>query len=129
MHSMLIVPVTSGKENVGCGNGGFKDIFPFQKCWNIWRQKCMYVYLSISQVKNHLTIHRQKDEFRQWDTIYYVKWIYYSYIYHHSLVAQLVGDLTAKGETCIWSLGTEDPLEEGTATHSSILAWRIPWTV
>jgi hypothetical protein len=27
-----------------------------------------------------------------------------------------------------WSLGLEDPLEEGTATHSSILAWRIPWT-
>ena len=28
----------------------------------------------------------------------------------------------------VWSLGQEDPLEEGTATHSSILAWRIPWT-
>ena len=28
----------------------------------------------------------------------------------------------------IWSLGHEDPLEEGTATHSSILPWRIPWT-
>ena len=31
-------------------------------------------------------------------------------------------------ETQIWSLGWEDPLEEGMATHSSILAWRIPWT-
>ena len=31
-------------------------------------------------------------------------------------------------ETWFWSLGREDPLEEGTATHSSILAWRIPWT-
>ena len=29
---------------------------------------------------------------------------------------------------CVQSLGLEDPLEEGTATHSSILAWRIPWT-
>ena len=28
----------------------------------------------------------------------------------------------------VWSLGWEDPLEEGMATHSSILAWRIPWT-
>ena len=31
-------------------------------------------------------------------------------------------------EIQVWSLGQEDPLEEGTATHSSILAWRIPWT-
>ena len=31
-------------------------------------------------------------------------------------------------ETWVWSLGWEDPLEKGTATHSSILAWRIPWT-
>ena len=32
-------------------------------------------------------------------------------------------------ETWVWSLGWEDPLEKGVATHSSILAWRIPWTV
>ena len=31
-------------------------------------------------------------------------------------------------ETWVWSLGWEDPLEKGTITHSSILAWRIPWT-
>ena len=31
-------------------------------------------------------------------------------------------------ETQVWLLGQEDPMEEGTATHSSILAWRIPWT-
>ena len=31
-------------------------------------------------------------------------------------------------ETRVWSLGREDPVEEGKATHSSILAWRIPWT-
>ena len=35
----------------------------------------------------------------------------------------------AKQETLVWSLGQEDPLEKGKATHSSILAWRIPWTV
>ena len=32
-------------------------------------------------------------------------------------------------ETWVWSPGWEDPLEKGMATHSSILAWRIPWTV
>ena len=46
-----------------------------------------------------------------------------------SLVAQLVKNLPAVQETWVWSLGWEDPLEKGMATHSSILAWRIPWTV
>ena len=46
-----------------------------------------------------------------------------------SLVAQLVKNLSAVWETWVQSLGWEDPLEKGPATHSSILAWRIPWTV
>ena len=45
-----------------------------------------------------------------------------------SLVAQTVKTSLAMGETCVQSLGGEDPLERGTATYSSILAWRIPWT-
>ena len=45
-----------------------------------------------------------------------------------SLVAQLVKNLPAKWETWVWSLGWEDPLEKGKATHSSTLAWRSPWT-
>ena len=46
-----------------------------------------------------------------------------------SLVAQLVKNLPAMQETWVRSLGWEDPLEKGKATHSSILAWRIPWTL
>ena len=46
-----------------------------------------------------------------------------------SLVAQLVKNLPAMKETWVWSLGWEDPLEKQKATHSSILAWRIPGTV
>ena len=45
-----------------------------------------------------------------------------------SLVAQMVKTLPAMQETWVRSLGQEDPLEKGMATHSSILAWRIPWT-
>ena len=45
-----------------------------------------------------------------------------------SLVAQTVKNLPAMLETGVPSLGQEDLLEEGMATHSSILAWRIPWT-
>ena len=43
-----------------------------------------------------------------------------------SLVAQMVKNLSAMQETLVRSLGFEDSLEEGMATHSSILAWRIP---
>ena len=45
-----------------------------------------------------------------------------------SLVAQTVKNLPAMWETQVLSLGQEDSLEKGMATHSSILAWRIPWT-
>ena len=45
------------------------------------------------------------------------------------LVTQLVKDLPTMRETWVPSLGWKAPLEKGTATHSSILAWRIPWTI
>ena len=45
-----------------------------------------------------------------------------------TLVAQMVKNPPAMQETWVQSLGWEDPLEKGMATHSSILAWRIPWT-
>ena len=53
--------------------------------------------------------------------------IYIRYIWA-SLVAQLVKNPPSLQETQIQSLGGEDHLEKETATHSSILAWRIPWT-
>ena len=46
-----------------------------------------------------------------------------------SLVAQLVKNLPTMWEPWVRSLGWEDPLEKRGATHSSVLAWRIPWTV
>ena len=46
-----------------------------------------------------------------------------------SLVAQLVKNLSAKRETWARSLGWEDYLEKRKVTHSSILAWRIPWAL
>ena len=51
--------------------------------------------------------------------------------YHNpaSLVAELVKNLFVMWETWVQSLDCEDPLEKGKATHSSILAWRIPWTI
>ena len=46
-----------------------------------------------------------------------------------SLIAQLVKNPPAMQETLVQFLGREDPLKKGKTTHSSILAWRIPWTV
>ena len=51
------------------------------------------------------------------------------YKYRASLVAQQVKNLPKMRETWVRSLCWEDPLEKGKATHSSILAWRIPWAV
>ena len=45
-----------------------------------------------------------------------------------SLVAQIVKNMPAMWKTWVRSLDWKDPLEEGMETHSSILAWRIPWT-
>ena len=58
-----------------------------------------------------------------------LRFLFFQYYKWASLVAQLVKNPPAMQETWIRSLGWEDPLEKGKATHSSILAWRIPCTV
>ena len=54
--------------------------------------------------------------------------ILFGYTDNASLVAQMVKYLPITRETLVWSLGREDPLEKEMATHSSTLAWKIPWT-
>ena len=60
---------------------------------------------------------------QEWDAIYEA-----FHSFRASLVVQIVKNLPAVQETWVQSLGQEDPLEKGMATHSSIFAWRIPWT-
>ena len=55
-------------------------------------------------------------------------WIVLLWTLWASLVPRMVKNLLAMRETWVQSLGQEDPLEKGMATHSSIFAWRIPWT-
>ena len=70
----------------------------------------------------------------------YPQWGYFSNKWHWNpiwflgsdfggayLVTQMVKEPPVMRETWVWSLGREDPLEEGMATHFSIVAWRIPW--
>ena len=52
----------------------------------------------------------------------------YNLVHKGLPVAQTVKNLLAMQETWVRALGQEDPLEKGMDTHSSILAWRIPWT-
>ena len=52
----------------------------------------------------------------------------FEHVIMSSLVAQTVKNLPAIWETQVWSVDWEDALEKGMATHSSVLAWRIPWT-
>ena len=59
---------------------------------------------------------------------YHVLFIYFYITNGASPVTQVVKNLTSMWETWVWSLGWEDPLEKEMATHSIILAWRIPWT-
>ena len=60
--------------------------------------------------------------------IYFFFFYFPGRFYRASLVAQMVKNLPAMPETGVCSLGWEDPQEKEMATHSSILAWRIPWT-
>ena len=68
------------------------------------------------------------------EALFDVPYIYYFINPHNSpsrkvsMMAQMVNNLPAMQGTWVRSLGREDPLEEGRATHSSILAWRLPWT-
>ena len=79
------------------------------------------------------------QELGQWETVttqsmksHYSKTLNFSKVffvhYGASLMAQTVNNPLTMQEARVWSLGRENPLEEGMATHSSILAWRIPWT-
>ena len=56
-------------------------------------------------------------------------YIFMLHMFTFAVIAQLVKNPPAMQETLVRLLDLEDPLEKGKATHSSILAWRIPWTV
>ena len=73
-----------------------------------------------------LTIIRRAPKWSYYEASFSLTWII---LLCASLVAQLVKNPPATWETWVQPLGWEDPLEKGKATHSSILAWRIPWTV
>ena len=94
------------------------DLPETELCWNLL---CCWVFLLQPIVLDTFTLHIVR--------IYYhvQKLAYNIFLEGASLVAQLVKNPPEMWETWVWSLDWDDPLEEGMATHSSILAWRIPW--
>ena len=73
------------------------------------------------------TVHAYST-FEAFAVVSLLKIAYIPFTFRASLVAQLVKYLPAMWEPWVRSLGWEDPLEKGKATHSSILSWRIQWT-
>ena len=78
----------------------------------------------LTLVASHVRNRKDEDKNRR-KILFVISFIYF----WASLVAQLVKNLLAMWGTWVRSLRWEDPLEKGKAIHSSILAWRIPWTV
>ena len=84
----------------------------------------VYIYIYLAYMYTHIYI----NKYILYHNIYYIIYIVL-YVVWASLVGQLVKNPPAMKETWVQSLGWEDPLEKETATHSSILPWRTPWTV
>ena len=108
---------------VSCFTGGCPPVFTFPAC-RMWNRKVLFCFVlfliffsfHIGEKKAYSHCHA---------------WIWISFDRAHlwtSLVAQMIMNLPEVQETQIWVLSGEDPLEKGMATHSNILAWRIPWT-
>ena len=86
---------------------------------SFWPLKAIEIYvINISKIKRKWSINHYVENLK--DCLFLKLWA--------SLVVQRVKCLPAMRESQVWSLGQEDPLEKEMATHSSILAWRIPWT-
>ena len=96
-------------------------------------KRSMYVDVHCSTAGNSQDVQATEMSINKWIKKSWCMCVYIHttvpYMYMASLVAQMVKNLPAMWETWIWPLGRKDPLEKRMATHSSILAWRFPWTI
>ena len=125
----LYSPWNSPGQNTGVGSLSLhQGIFPTQGS-NPGLLHSRRILYQLSH-KRSLGTGKQKENStlylpsRNWQSSMYIQ-----ELWRASLVAQLVKNLPAIQKTLVRFLGPEDPLEKGIATHSSVLAWRIPWTV
>ena len=86
----------------------------------------LYLLILIKVMLLHILINSDLSQEHECNCVFMVNWKHCWW--KASLLAQMVKRLPAMQETWLWSLGLEDPLEKEMATHSSTLAWKIPWT-
>ena len=92
--------------------------------WNMWSN---FFSPMVCVFKRVWRLHKMENSsFTNWIHVL-ILYVIKIYLLGPSLMAQVVKNLPVMWETWIQSLDQEDPLEKGMATHSSILAWRIPW--
>ena len=125
MGSSVLLPV-NGFSTASCKFGALSG-----------GDECMFFYTAILnwQPIFLILILFNTSNIETWIIYWNGSYKYYKFVFkctyysiRASLVAQTVKRLSAMRETRVQSLGREDPLEKEMATHSSILAWRIPWT-
>ena len=97
---------------------------------------CVVLNMILISLYINLHIHGENKTSNRYACSIYVSCYFYNYYYKLPTpvllgfpVAQLLKNPPTMQETWVQSLHWEDPLEEGKGTHSSILAWRIPWSV
>ena len=122
-------------HDILCVSMPFSQIFPPSSSPSPTESKRLFytsvsLLLFIKKKKERICLQLRRPRFNSW--IRKIRWRrdrLPSPVFLGFLEAQLVKNLSAMWETCVWSLGWKDPLEKGKATHSSILARRISWTV
>ena len=101
----------------------YQGLFPIQ---GLKLHLLHLLHLLYWQADSLALCHLESPGFKLYKIDLFIEYIYI-YIYGF-LIAKLIKNPPAIQETWVWSLCWEDPLEKGKSTHSSILAWRIPWT-
>ena len=97
----------------------------------LWIHRPLHRHISQGEINDtrflHLSILMQTLKSLTWEicSLWLARCMH---VFRGSLVAQMVKNLSAIQDTWVWSLGQEDNLEKRMATHSTIFAWRIPWT-
>ena len=126
----------SGQVVISFCPSAWKICLPFTSCWALFlsitptiSSGCVgHSLFNLGNYLGNLSFSWLADGEGRRQNSYHCNLALLSLLLRVSLVAQMVKHLPAMRETRVRSLGWEDPLEKEMATHSSILAWRIPWT-
>ena len=125
--SISIMPGPHGRQDGAPSTAMRSPMLAVQVCMETTRSHQTWVWMKLpSPFLHHQSYASYVKELKGNPRFFFCRHL--QRILRASLGAQMVKRLSAKQETRVRSLGWEDPLEEEMATHSSVLAWKIPWT-